>query len=622
MSSINILLPKHPIEFNNDNSRITKIRSDFINSIKINSIARTTGLESNDFKNKPFAFTYVGLLPNEDKAYILEEIANRYYERLNIRNLLDINDYLLGVTQSIPNDIKVNISATALMDLENVTIPLINAYNDDIVDNVDNLIRNPTLSTETIIIKINDIQSYLYSILKAIKNNKSNIMSFVSDDIQMDKFFEIEITRSPNCEVCILNKLLLGVYRNVMEILLNDSVCNLDGTSKLAIEKIKNVISPVSGNNFRKQVDYIISQAESQTGVALESFGLDVFKKIANIVIAIFDAILNAIKNFYNFIINLFKVRTSTKNKIELQLSNLSQDEKQKATKAGKPSYYSDPDNQKIYALDSSGRYIVTLALKSPNPFLLENKENVTKRIEENKGDIKPIGSSLINLDDLIRTIISTNDTINKGVYDLIISGKDPQGVVINTIKIVYEYLNNDFKNDAKNAMGRVNKDDNIFSLDLGLFTKLVKILDKINKDLGSNAVRGGSIIDYVNNTFTYIKESSHLVKIDDKLIDKIKSTPINMSYKEFTKLAERPAPILRESIFNKPTDPEAQIIANNILRIQLRLCSFYKVIINQGIKYYQVIYLPLAMAQDIIEVGDKATYLYAAKRKDTKENN
>ena len=58
------------------------------------------------------------------------------------------------------------------------------------------------------------------------------------------------------------------------------------------------------------------------------------------------------------------------------------------------------------------------------------------------------------------------------------------------------------------------------------------------------------------------------------------------------------------------------------MIKIYNRLASIYKNVINQGVTYYQLVYIPLAMAHNIGEIGEKAAYLYAAKRKDANENN
>lgn len=619
---IKVSLPTYAIETNDNNLKIAKIRDDFIANFKLNSIAKTMGLESIETRDKPFSFGYIGSKTNDEKIFILKEIAKRYYERLNIRNLLDINDYLLGITQSIFSGIKVNIIATTLMDLENVTVPLINAYNDDIVDNVANLIKTTSLSAKKVEIKVDDIQSYLSRILNAVRDNKSNIMVFVDKDVSMERFIEVEITRSLNCEVCILNKLLLAIYRNIMEILLNKDICDLDENSKLAIEKIRDAISPVSDGELRKRIDYIVSEAEAQTGVALEAFGSNVVKTIGNVISAIFSTIINMIGRFYKFIVSLFKRQINVKAQVEEQVTKLTPEEKQKAEDAGKPKFYSDPVNKKVYAFDKNDNYIVTMSMKSPNPFVRENKETVTTRIEENKSEIKPISSGLASLDDLIKTVISKSDSINKDIYNLIMAGKNPPTVIINVSKILYDYLNSGFNSDASSAMNQVKDGKDVFAIEGGSFTGLVKLLDEVNKELGLNPDRESSVVDYVRNTYRYIYESEETVKIDDSLIQKLKSEPINASYEEFAKYADRKAPSLRESIFNNPTDKDAQIAANKMLKIYNRLASIYKNIINQGVTYYQLVYIPLAMAHNIGEIGEKAAYLYAAKRKDANENN
>lgn len=619
---IKVSLPTYAIETNDNNLKIAKIRDDFIANFKLNSIAKTMGLESIETRDRPFSFDYIGSKTNDEKIFILKEIAKRYYERLNIRNLLDINDYLLGITQSISSGIKVNIMATTLMDLENVTVPLINAYNDDIVDNVANLIKSTSFSAKKVEIKVDDIQSYLSRILNAVKDNKSNIMVFVDKDVSMERFIEVEITRSLNCEVCILNKLLLAIYRNIMEILLNKDICDLDENSKLAIEKIRDAISPVSEGELRKRIDYIVSEAEAQTGVALEAFGSNVVKTIGNVISAIFSTIINMIGRFYKFIVSLFKRQINVKAQVEEQVTKLTPEEKQKAEDAGKPKFYSDPVNKKVYAFDKNDNYIVTMSMKSSNPFVRENKETVTTRIEENKSEIKPISSGLASLDDLIKTVISKSDSINKDIYNLIMAGKNPPTVIINVSKILYDYLNSGFNSEASSAMNQVKDGKDVFAIEGGSFTGLVKLLDEVNKELGLNPDRESSVVDYVRNTYRYIYESEETVKIDDSLIQKLKSEPINASYEEFAKYADRKAPSLRESIFNNPTDKDAQIAANKMLKIYNRLASIYKNVINQGVTYYQLVYIPLAMAHNIGEIGEKAAYLYAAKRKDANENN
>lgn len=619
---IKVSLPTYAIETNDKDLKIAKIRDDFIANFKLNSIAKTMGLESIETRDKPFSFGYIGSKTNDEKIFILKEIAKRYYERLNIRNLLDINDYLLGITQSISSGIKVNIMATILMDLENVTVPLINAYNDDIVDNVANLIKTTSLSAKKVEIKVDDIQSYLSRILNAVRDNKSNIMVFVEKDVSMERFIEVEITRSLNCEVCILNKLLLAIYRNIMEILLNKDICDLDENSKLAIEKIRDAISPASDGELRKRIDYIVSEAEAQTGIALEAFGSNVVKTIGNVISAIFSTIIKMIGHFYKFIVSLFKRQINVKAQVEEQVTKLTPEEKQKADDAGKPKFYSDPVNKKVYAFDKNDNYIVTMSMKSPNPFVRENKETVTTRIEENKSEIKPISSGLASLDDLIKTAISKEDSINKDIYNLIMAGKNPPTVIINVSKILYDYLNSGFNSDASSAMNQVKDGKDVFAIEDGSFAGLVKLLDEVNKELGLNPDKESSVVEYVRNTYTYINESTDSVKIDDSLIQKLKSEPINASYEEFAKYADRKAPSLRESIFNNPTDKDAQIAANKMLKIYNRLASIYKTVINQGVTYYQLVYIPLAMAHNIGEIGEKAAYLYAAKRKDANENN
>lgn len=605
---------------------LDNIRKEYISDFKLNNIAKSVGLESIETRDKPFSISFLSSKSTAEQTIILKEVAKRYFDRLSIRNLLDINDYLIGIAQSIPNGTKANIVASVLMDANNVTVPLINAYSGDVAkyvkENINELINNPK-STE---IKVDDVQDYLLTILNTIKENKPSILMAVDNNVPMERFIEIEITRSLTCELCVLNKLLLAIYQNILEIFSSDSICQLDSETKEAISKIKENISSnrVDEKQTIDQINNIVLQLESQSGIALEAFGMDTIKKVFNQIVSMFKYIGSKISQFFKMIIGLFRKQTNIKVKVNEEVQKLTSEEKKKAEEAGKPKYYTDYKNKKVYAFDSKNKYIVTMNIKSSNPFVRENPTTVTQKVEEDKSSIKENTSSFPSLDELMKVTFSETDSINKDIYNLVMGGKNPPSVIINISKNIYDYLSTKYKSDVTHAMSQTSSNDETFSINNMGFSNLAKLLDSINNELGLSVEKGETVIDYTRNLYNYINDnSSEEVKIagNSDFIQKLKSEKINASYEEFNKYASRQAPNLNVSIFNNPTTNDSQTTANHLIKIYSRLCSIYKTLINHGVVYYQLIYIPIAMAHNIGEVGEKATYLYAAKRKDASNN-
>lgn len=605
---------------------LNNIRKEYISDFKLNNIAKSVGLESIETRDKPFSISFLSSKSTDERSFILEEVAKRYFDRVNIRNLLDINDYLIGIAQSIPNGIKANIVASVLMDAKNVAVPLINAYSGDVVEYIKENITDSLLNSKSTEIKVDDVQSYLLSILNAVKENKSGILIAVDNNVPMERFIEIEITRSLTCELCTLNKLLLAIYRNILEILLDDEICQLDAETKEAITKIKENISSNKVDDIRvfDQVNTIVLQIESQSGIALEAFGMDTVKKVVNQIISMFKYIGSKINQFFKMVIGLFRKQNNIKEKVNEEVQKLTPEEKKKAEEAGKPKYYTDSENKKVYAFDNKNNYIVTMNIKSPSPFVRENPVTVAQKVEENKNAIKESTNSFPSMDELIKTTFSKSDTINKDIYNLVMKGKNPPSVILNTTKNIYDYLTNKFNTDITHVMSQASNGNEVFSLDNSTFSNLVKLLDEINSEFGITVEKGDTVIDYVKNMRAYINDNSNEeVKIGDnnEFIQKIKTEKSNASYEEFSKYSSRQAPHLNSSLFNNPSNTDSQTTANHLVKIYSRLCSIYKTLISHGIDYYQLIYIPIAMANNIGEVGEKAAYLYAAKRKDANNN-
>ena len=62
---IKVSLPTYAIETNDNNLKIAKIRDDFIANFKLNSIAKTMGLESIETRDRPFSLYYIGSKTND-----------------------------------------------------------------------------------------------------------------------------------------------------------------------------------------------------------------------------------------------------------------------------------------------------------------------------------------------------------------------------------------------------------------------------------------------------------------------------------------------------------------------------------------------------------------------------
>ena len=462
---------------------LNNIRKEYISDFKLSNIAKSVGLESIETRDKPFSISFLSSKSADERSFILEEVAKRYFDRVNIRNLLDINDYLIGIAQSIPNGIKARIVASVLMDAKNVAVPLINAYSGDVVEYIKGNITDSLLNSKSTEIKVDDVQSYLLSILNAVKENKSGILIVVDNNVPMERFIEIEITRSLTCELCTLNKLLLAIYRNILEILLDDEICQLDAETKEAITKIKENISSNKVDDIRifDQVNTIVLQIESQSGIALEAFGMDTVKKVVNQIISMFKYIGSKINQFFKMVISLFRKQNNIKEKVNEEVQKLTPEEKKKAEEAGKPKYYTDSENKKVYAFDNKNNYIVTMNIKSPSPFVRENPVAVTQKVEENKNTIKESTNSFPSMDELIKTTFSKSDTINKDIYNLVMKGKNPPSVILNTTKNIYDYLTNKFNTDVTHIMSQASNGNEIFSLDNSTFSNLVKLLSLIH---------------------------------------------------------------------------------------------------------------------------------------------
>lgn len=555
-------------------------------------------------------------LSDEIKKLILINIANNYYEDMLLHRFIQINDYLINIADRLPENKYVGLidSPIAATGLHN----LVKAYAEDDIDTI----KKEVTVIETcrpFYVQYVNIRDFFNENLVAIRNYQDKILPYITKNKTVIETLNEDLDKD-DCLACQVNKIILSFYRSFLKTIISLGNWDIDSDIIDAVKELDQSTKPFTHKQLAILVNGFMEE-EKVSAVTLAMEGIDVgkyAKQLYDSVKKMFAYMRDKIVQFFKFIVSLFRKSKDVNKEIDEQISKMTPEEKEKAKEAGKPKFYGDKASGKVYAFDAKDNYLVTMTTNPFKPVVREEPKKVEEVVKENPPTINVMPNGIASLEDIITNTYTKADTLEKVTYALIMDGKDAGKIFIDILKATTGYITSDFNTEAKNAIADQSRSGLEFNDTK--FPKLVELLKHINETMGYPTKMGNNVADYVKNTMDAGNESDEeITKLSDDFVKKLATIKIDSSYEELTRIISDVKPKLNESMFGHPENMEAQVYFNRILTVYKRLISIYRHYATRGVEYYQLVYIPIAAAHNIGEIGEKAAMLYAGKKQSPK---